>query len=51
MRICFKFQVLGFQNGSIEAWIRAAKFRKKIPICSEGMNKIQTEFQQFSTKP
>ena len=28
----------------IENWIRTAEFRKKIPIRSEDMDKIQTEF-------
>ena len=46
MRRCFKFQVQEFQNGPIEIWIRAAKFRNKIPIISEDMDKIQTEFQR-----
>ena len=40
MRRCFKFQVLECQNSPIETWIRVAQF----PICSEDMDKIQTEF-------
>ena len=32
------------QNGLIEIWIRAAKFRKEIPIRSKDMDKIQTKF-------
>ena len=40
------FQILsrGYQNISIETWIRAAKFSLKIPIRYEDINKKQTEF-------
>ena len=44
MRRCFKFQIQGSQNVSIETWIRAAKFNLKIPTHSEDINKIQTTF-------
>ena len=41
---CFKFYIKGSQNVSIETWINSAKFNLKIPIHSEDINKIQTEF-------
>ena len=42
----FKIPVKEYQNPSIETWITAAKFSLKIPIRSEDMDKMQTEFPQ-----
>ena len=44
MRRYFKFHLYGPENGSIETWVRAAKFNLKILIRSEDINKMQTEF-------
>ena len=45
-RRCFKFQVQECQNASIENYIEAVKSSLKIPISSEDMDKMQTEFPQ-----
>ena len=48
---CFKFWILESQKGSIETWIRAAKFNENIPIPSEKINKLQTEIRQIGIFP
>ena len=40
----------GFQNVSIETWIRGAKFNLKIPIHSGDINKKQT-FYKWNAQP
>ena len=44
MKNCVKLSGCG--NVSIETWIRATKFNWRIPIRSEDINKMQTEFSR-----
>ena len=46
MRGCFEFLVQECQNASLETGIKSAKFSHKIPIVSEDMDKMLTEFPQ-----
>ena len=47
------FQILkiGYQNVSVETWMRASKFILKIPWCSEDIDQMQIEFPRSGIFP
>ena len=52
LTVCIGADVWNFKcKTSTETWIRTAKCSQKIPICSEDMHKIETQFLQSGIFP